>query len=61
MISATHFLWTMQSNTLSDVLKKIDTLRVSIQGGHQYFECDEHTIMMSLGEYEDSWWEQHDD
>ena len=54
---ASSFEWELTADALEESLDKIESLSSQ---GHQYFDChpsDDAVIMMSVGEYDDSWWE----
>ncbi len=56
--SDTAFVWAVDPETLAEVLDKIQPLMLALQGGHQYFDYDEHTVVMSIAEYGDAWWQR---
>jgi hypothetical protein len=54
------FVWRLSDNEYSDFDSKLEVLE-SVIAGHQYFPLPgtPSTLMVSVGEYSDQWW-QHD-
>jgi len=60
-LSATDFEWETTPDALDESLELIAPLAASRDAGHQYFEfhpADDAVIMMSVGEYDDGWWQR---
>lgn len=59
--STAYFSWQHSEEGWLEAAEKIDEL-VLQQCGHQFLECvgaEDATVIVSLGEYDDGWWEQH--
>ncbi len=55
-----QFSWQCTSSSLSDIQAKLLTL-VRSNNGHQYFDLEgsDTQLIVSVGEYNDSWWQEH--
>lgn len=56
----TQFSWLCASSSLSDIQAKLLAL-VHSNNGHQYFDLEGSgtQLIVSVGEYNDNWWQEH--
>jgi hypothetical protein len=56
-----HFSWQHSDEGWLEAAEKIDAL-ISRESGHQYLSCvgiEDATIIVSLGEHDDRWWDRY--
>lgn len=56
----TGFRWLCSADELPTIQDKLEAL-ISSGTGHQYFELADTstTLVVSIGEYDDAWWQHH--